>query len=257
MKYILLASALTLSQMSYGETVADATSDSNVANTNASTSTKKSSPLTLTLGGKLFSGGWTGENTGDIEGDIESTTGGGIGLSVGLRKNKWFGVLNIQSGGYEFDGDQPAYDPDPIAEDELTINSSFFSLGAGYQISRYVAVQGGFKSHSQKWDDHDRELIYAGLGVGVTGFIPLGQSWTLYGTLGLNGHTIEDQDGEEVGEGSTSSLELGAAFRITPASSISFGFKNESVAAEFDESGNEQEHNFSSLYFGYNHGFRF
>ncbi|MFL0810719.1 MAG: porin family protein [Agarilytica sp.] len=249
MKYIFLACLLAVAQIGNTQTATE---------TSGETPSKapSTSPLTLTLGGKLFSGGWTGENTGAIEGDIESTTGGGIGVSVGLRKGKWFGVFNVQSGGYEFDGDQPAYDPDPIAEDELTINSSFVSLGAGYQINRYVAVQGGFKTHTQNWDDHNRELVYSGLGVGVTGFIPLNQSWTLYGTLGLNGHTIKDKDGENVGDGSTSSLELGAAFRITSVSSISFGFKNESVAAEFD-SGNEQEHNFGSLYFGYNHGFRF
>ncbi len=213
-------------------------------------------PLILTLGAKIHAGGWSGENRGQNSGDIESDSGAGGGLSLGLRKARWFGVLNLQSGSYEFDDQQPNYDPEFITTDELTIDSAFFSLGLGYQFNRYLALQGGFKSHNQSWEDFDRELVYAGLGIGVTGFIPVTQNWTLYGTLGLNSMTIEDKDGNDVGDAGSSSLELGAAFRLTAASSISFGFKNEFVDSEFD-SGNEQEHNIGNIYFGYNHGFRF
>ncbi|MFL0804550.1 MAG: porin family protein [Agarilytica sp.] len=216
-----------------------------------------SSPLILTVGGKLHSGGWSGENKGNITNDIQSDSGSGIGLSVGLRKGAWFGVFNVQSGTYEFDDEQPVYDPDPIEEDDLEINSGFFSLGFGYQFNPYFALQGGIKSHGQSWKDYNREANYVGVGIGATGFIPLSDSWTLYGTLGLNSMNIEDKDGNDIGDGSSSSLELGAAYRISPVSSISFGFKNEAVVAEFDESGNEQEHNLGNFYFGYNHGFRF
>ncbi len=214
-----------------------------------------SSPITLTLGAKLHSGGWNGENKGTITNDIESESGTGIGLSLGLRKGAWFGVFNVQSGSYEFEEDQPVYDPDPISSDELEIDSGFLSFGVGYQFNPYFAIQGGIKSHSQSWEDLNREVNYIGLGIGFTGFIPLDDNWTLYGTLGLNGMSIEDEGGSDIGDGSSTSLELGAAFRITPHSSISFGFKNESVVAEFD-SGNEQEHSLTNLYFGYNHGFQ-
>lgn len=222
----------------------------------SSANSQESSPLILTLGGKLHSGGWEGENRGTFSGDIESESGSGIGLSVGLRKGKWFGVLNLQSGTYDFDEQQPVYDPEPINASDLTIESGFFSLGVGYQFNEYFALQGGFKSHGQKWEDFDREINYGGLGIGFSGFIPLNESWTLYGTIGLNGVSIEDEDGDEIGDGSSTSLELGAAFRLSSSSSLSFGLKNESVTSEFD-SGNEQEHNLSNLYIGYNHGFIF
>lgn len=225
--------------------------------------TQNNNPLTLTLGGKVHSGGWTGENKGGITNDIESEKGRGIGFSVGLRKGKFFTVFNVQAGSYEFDDEQPVYNPDPISEDldlsetdELTINTGFVSIGAGYQFNRYFALQGGIKSHSQAWEDLNREVDYIGVGIGATGFIPLSDSWTLYGTLGINGMDIKDKDGHNIGDGSSTSLELGAAFRISPFSSISFGFKNEAVTAEFD-GGNEQEHNIANFYFGYNHGFRF
>jgi len=213
-------------------------------------------PLILTLGGKIHAGGWSGENRGGNSGDIESESGSGVGLSVGLRKSSWFGVVNLQSGSYEFDDQQPNYDPEFIDSEELTIDSGFFSLGVGYQFNRYFAIQGGFKSHGQKWQDFNRELVYAGLGFGFTGFLPISQNWTLYGTLGLNVLNIEDKDGNDIGDAGSSSLELGSAFRLTPYSSLSFGFKNEFVDSEFD-SGNEQEHNIGNFYFGYNHGFRF
>lgn len=228
-----------------------------------SETTPSRNPLTLTLGGKIHSGGWTGENKGSISNDIESEKGSGIGLSVGLRKGKFFGVFNVQAGSYEFDDEQPVYNPDPISEDfdlsdsdELTINTGFVSLGLGYQFNRYFALQGGIKSHSQAWEDLNREVDYIGLGIGATGFIPLSDNWTLYGTLGINRMDIKDKDGNDIGDGNSTSLELGAAFRISTLSSISFGFKNEAVTAEFD-GGNEQEHNIANFYFGYNHGFRF
>lgn len=215
---------------------------------------KTTSPLTLTLGAKLHNGGWTGKNKGNIQSDIESESGAGGGISLGLRKGSWFGVFNVQNGTYEFEDEQPVYDPAPISSDELTIKSGFLSLGVGYQFNSYFALQGGIKSHRQSWDDFNREINYIGLGIGFTGFIPLNKNWTLYGTLGLNRMTIEDNNETEIGDGNSTSLELGAAFRISPRSSISFGLKNESLTAEFD-SGNEQEHSLGNVYFGYNHAF--
>lgn len=219
---------------------------------------EKATPIILTLGGKIHSGGWEGENKGSITGDIESESGSGVGISVGLRRDKWFSVLNVQSGRYEFDDKQPIYDTDPIGDDEdsLTVDSGFFSIGVGYQFNRYFALQGGFKSHGQTWEKFGREIVYVGTGIGATGFLPLNKTWTLYGTLGLNRMSIEDDDGNDIGDAGSSSLELGAALRLTPMSSLSFGFKNEAVVAEFD-SGNEQEHNLANIFIGYNHGIRF
>ncbi len=215
-------------------------------------------PITLTLGAKLHSGGWTGENKGSITGDIESTNGKGMGLSVGLRRDRWFSVLALQTGSYDFDDKQPIYDTNPIGaeEESLTVDSGFFSIGVGYQLTPYFALQGGFKSHGQTWEKFNRDITYVGVGVGATGFYPLSKTWTLYGTLGLNNMTIEDDSGNNIGDAGSSSLELGAAYRLTPVSSLSFGFKNEAVVAEFD-SGNEQEHNLANLFIGYNHGIRF
>lgn len=220
--------------------------------------TQVSNPITLTLGAKVHSGEWKGENEDNDENNIKSDKGGGIGLSLGLRKGRWFGVFNVQGGGYDFNEEQPVYDPDPdlINDDDITIKTSFVSLGFGYQFSRYFALQAGIKSHKQEWEDHNVELNYVGTGIGATGFIPLSNNWTLYGTVGLNKMTIEDKNGNEVGDGTSNSVELGAAYRISSLSSISFGMKNEEVKSEFD-SGRDQTHNLTNFYFGYNHGFRF
>ncbi len=220
----------------------------------AATANAQESPTMLTLGAKLHAGGWTGENKGANSGDIESESGSGAGLSLGLRKGAWSGVLSIESGSYDFEDEQPNYDPEFIVTDELTINSSFISLGVGYQLNPYFSMQGGIKSHAQEWDDFGREIVYVGIGVGFTGYYPINDNWTLYATLGLNGLTIEDEDGDEIGDGGSSSLEVGAAARLSPVSSLSFGFRSESVTAEFD-SGNEQEHTIGNFYLGYNHAF--
>ncbi len=220
---------------------------------------QQASPLHLQLGAKIHSGSWSGENVGQNDGDFESDATTGIGLSIGLAKGAWFGSFTMQSGEYTFKENQtfPIDDGGVIpAPSESSIGSGFFTLSGGYKINQYISVQAGFKSFVQSWERPKREIGYSGLGMGISGYWPINNDWTSYGSLGFNAYGIEDANGSELGEAGASSFELGAAYRLNTVSSLSFGLRTENISSEFDN-GNEQKHSVNNIFLGYNRVFTF
>lgn len=224
--------------------------------TSASIYATETSPLVIQLGAKLHSGSWIGENVGQADGDFESDSTTGVGLSVRLSKGPWFGSFTMQTGEYTFKENQPFPDNDtiPLAPSESSIGSGFFTLSGGYRINQYVSVQAGFKSFVQSWERPKYEIGYSGFGIGVSGYYPINNNWTSYGSLGFNAYSIEEADGGELGSAGASAIELGAAYRLSKVSSLSIGVRSENITSEFDN-GSEQKHTVGNIFIGYNRVF--
>jgi len=216
-------------------------------------------PLYITLGARLQGGNWHGENKVGSETDFESGNGGALGLRLLLQKGKLFGGISLQGGEYDFDGGSPdrIFDaPLPIgaiSDDKATIERGEADLLLGYYFWEHVSLFLDIKSVTNEWQDEDYALHYTGLGGGVSGFIPLSERWTLYGSFGIVPLRIR-ADGDQIGDGTGSTLEFGVVWRMLNATNLVFALRNQHQEYDFDN-GAEQIHDIGGLSIGINHRF--
>lgn len=212
----------------------------------------KSLSLGLTLNGST----WEGDN-GPGNSDFESDSGGQFGASITYRVNKFYTGLNLQGGTYDFDSDAPTQftSEGVLAARDDEVEHSDFDLLFGYYFWQNVSLFVDLKVTHSEWRDTGYEQAFAGLGVGVSGFIPIDDKWLLFGSLGFVNGDIDDDDGSSNhGDGSSSALSGGAVYRLDKANTLNFGLKFRSYDFDFDD-GNEQEYTINGLFFGYTHTF--
>ena len=212
----------------------------------------------LSIGGAIHGSGWEGDN-GSGNSDFESDRGGQLAASINYRYNKFYTGLNLQGGTYTFDDDAPTQftSNGTIASRDVKIEHSDFDLLAGYYFWPNVSLFLDLKVMHSKWRDTDYEQAFGGLGLGISGFIPLDDKWLLFGSFGVvNGEIDDDDDTSGHGDGRSTALAAGAVYRLDKSNTFNFGLKSRNYDFEFDD-GNEQEYSINALFFGYTHTFDF
>lgn len=228
-------------------------------------------PMSLGLGVKLLGSQWKGDNV-DSDTTFESTNGGQFGLNLVFQRGRFYTGFNFQSGNYKFKDDAPdqisktdsVYTKTPVQD--ITIKRGEADLLVGYYFWPKISLFLDIKSISSVWDDNNKDTEnygtdFVGLGMGVSGFIPLNEKWTLFGSFGLVPKgTIKQRNGDkdEIGSGNSGALEFGSIFNITNQHRINFGLKSQWQNYKFDDNqNNEQKHQLSSVFIGYNYVFYF
>lgn len=212
----------------------------------------------LSVGGSINASGWKGDN-GSGNSDFESDRGGQLAASVTYRYNKFYTGLNLQGGTYEFEGDAPTQftSNGTATSNNVKVEHSDFDLLAGYYFWPNVSLFLDLKVMASKWRDTDYEQAFGGLGLGVSGFVPIDEKWLLFGSFGVvNGDVDDDDDTTAHGDGRSTALSAGAVYRLDKANTFNFGLKLRNYDFDFDD-GNEQEYTINALFFGYNHTFNF
>ena len=213
-------------------------------------------PLYITIGARLQASGWEGENDGGSDTDFESDDGGAFGVRLLMQKGRLYGGISLQGGEYKFDDDAPdlVFDaPPPSTADDATIERGEADFLLGYYFWEQVSLFLDIKSVTNEWQDEDYALHYSGLGFGVSGFIPLDERWTLFGTFGIVPLKIR-ADGDDIGDGTGSALEFGAVWRFRDTTNFVFSLRNQHQEYDFDNDAG-QTHNIGGLVVGINHRF--
>ena len=241
------------------------------AHSGAAQSAATTSPMSLGLGVKLLGSQWKGDNV-DSDTTFESSNGGQFGLNLVFQKGRFYTGLNLQSGDYKFKDDAPdqisktdsTYSKTPVQD--ITIKRGEADILVGYYFWPKVSLFLDIKSISNVWDDKDPDTDnyateFLGLGLGVSGFIPLNEQWTLFGSFGVvPSGTIKQKNGDnnEIGNGNSGALEFGSIFNITNQHRINFGLKSQWQNYKFDnDQSDEQKHQLASVFLGYNYVFFF
>ncbi len=210
-------------------------------------------PLTMSVGAGVQLSGWQGENEGSSETDFDAG-GGLLRLNVSLQKGRFYGGLSLTGGRFDFEEGSPdRVGPESSAppDREATVERGEFDLLLGYWFWERVSLFLDVKSVSNEWQGESYSLRYSGLGAGVSGFVPLAEPWTLFGSFGVVPLTIRAL-GEDIGDGRGSALEVGVLYRLGQRTSLSFSLKNQHQEYDFD-SGADQTHDLGGLAFGITH----
>ena len=215
------------------------------------------SDVSLGLGVKVLSTNWVGENdTSGTEFEKRSSQGA---FNLVFQRNRFFMGANLQSGNFLFkDGS-----PDQVSETGVTtaggteekIKHSEVDLIFGYYVLKNVSLFADIKVITNEWLDQDPDPSYkmesSGLGIGASGYIPIGTRFLFYGSAGFVPLKVKTED-EEIGEGLASALEVGGAFNLSARNRLSFGIKGQKQKYEFDN-GDTQTHRLNSVFIGYSH----
>jgi long-subunit fatty acid transport protein len=115
------------------------------------------------------------------------------------------------------------------------------------------------KSIGNNWKDENYEYTYSGLGTGVSAFHPINAQWTLVGSIGFMPQLrINDNNGDKIGDGNGSALDIGFLYHVEEKTNLSVGLKSQSNTLNFDTGSNnstKQEHQRGGLYLGIAHQF--
>jgi len=229
------------------------------------------SPMSLGLGVKLLGSQWKGDNVGSNT-TFESDSGGQFGLNLVFQKGRFYTGFNFQSGNYRFKNNAPdqisktnsVYSKTPVQD--VTIKRGEADILAGYYFWPKISLFLDIKSISSEWDDKNSNTEnysnnFLGLGMGVSGFIPLNEKWTLFGSFGVVPSGVIKQtngDKNEIGKGNSGALEFGSIFNIASQHRINFGIKSQWQNYKFDNDQNdEQKHQLAAVFLGYNYVFFF
>ena len=222
----------------------------------------------LGLGVKLLGSTWQGENE-DTNTEFKSSNGGQFGLNLVYQYKRFYTGVNFQGGEYKFKDDAPdkIYEIGKEPSDDVKINRAEADMLVGYYFWPKVSLFLDLKSITNDWKDDDPDTEnyatnFIGLGLGVSGFIPLGEKWMLFGSFGLvpNGtiRVVKGDDKGEIGNGDSGALEFGAIYHFNRNNRLNFGLKSQWQNYEFDNAArSEQRHQVGSLFIGYNYLFLF
>ena len=211
---------------------------------------------TLSLGVKLLGAGWTGDN-GSSASEFESDRGGQLGLSVSYTNGRFYTGLNLQGGDYHFSDRAPDQfnTTGRVPVGTARVEQNDFDLLFGYYLWPQVSLFADIKAVGNRWSNNAYEQSFSGLGLGIAGFIPQSDKWTLYGSLGFIGNgDIKDRNDNIVGDGSSSALELGAVRQLDANNHLNMGVKFRSWRFEHNNN-TSQDYTVNALFFGYTHTF--
>ncbi|MBT8119108.1 MAG: hypothetical protein KJN89_05265 [Gammaproteobacteria bacterium] len=210
----------------------------------------------LTFGAKLLAAGWNGDN-GAGGTDFESDEGGQFGLNIAYKIGRFYTGLNLQRGEYNFKNEAPDKftTSGRIPSSDVKIQQSDLDLLVGYYFWSQVSLFADIKSVTNNWLDEPYKQTFLGLGIGTSGYIPLNEKWTLFGSFGFIGRgEIRDDDDNKVGEGTSWALEAGTIYSINERNFINAGIKTRKYNFEYlDDS--KQQYNINALFIGYNYSF--
>ncbi len=211
----------------------------------------------LSLGVVLNGSGWSGDN-GQGSSSFSSDKGGQFGMSISYSMNKFYTGLSIQGGEYQFDktGPEQFSSTGNLPTQSVKVKHSDFDLLAGYYFWPKVSLFVDLKAVGSRWLNNDYEQNFSGLGFGVSGYHPLNEKWTLYGSWGFVGGKIRETDKTELGDGVSNALIVGANYTLSKNDRISMGLKVRNYTFDYDD-GSEQEYSLNGLFAGYNHVFSF
>jgi len=210
----------------------------------------------LTFGAKLLAAGWKGDN-GSGRTDFESNEGGQFGLSLAYKIGDFYTGLNLQRGEYNFKDDAP--DKFTVAgrvtSSNVKIQQTDIDLLFGYYFWSQVSLFVDIKNVTNNWLDQPYEQNFTGLGLGTSGFIPINDKWTLFGSFGfIGGGEIKNNNDTKVGTGSSWALELGTVYTINERNFVNAGIKTRNYRFEYLDS-SKQQYNINALFIGYNYSF--
>lgn len=210
----------------------------------------------LTFGAKLLGAAWEGDN-GTGGSDYDSDEGGQFALNVSYKLDKFYTGLNLQSGEYNFNGSAP--DKFTVIgrapSSNVKIKQTDIDLLFGYYFWQKVSLFADLKKVTNNWLNQPYEQNFVGLGLGVSGFIPLNNHWTLFGSFGFIGKgDIKDGNDNKVGEGDSWALELGTVYTINERHFLNAGIKTRHYNFEFLDS-SKQEYKINAVFIGYNYSF--
>lgn len=211
----------------------------------------------LSLGVILNGSGWSGDN-GPGNSDFESDAGGQFGLNVNYSRDRFYVGLSLQGGEYRFDNTGPTQftSSGEIATSNVRVEHSDVDLLAGYYFWQRISLFIDLKTVSSEWLNNNYKQSFSGLGFGVSAFHPLNNKWTLFGSLGFVGGTIEQGDSTNLGDAGSAALSIGANFSMTKNDYLNMGLKFRNYLYDYDD-GNEQEYSLNGIFVGYNHVFSF
>ncbi len=209
----------------------------------------------LNLGVLLNATGWRGDN-GAGNSDFNSDKGGQFGLSASFSRDKFYTGLSLQGGEYTFDNSGPTQfsSGGAVSTTSIKVEHNDFDLLAGYYFWPQVSLFLDLKSVNSRWKNNGYEQGFSGLGIGVAGYNPLNDNWTLYGSLGFVGGTIKEENNAAIGDAGSSALIVGFNYALDGHNHINLGLKSRNYVFDYDD-GNQQEYSLNGLFFGYNHVF--
>jgi len=217
-------------------------------------------PLYITLGARVQGGGWEGNNENSSDTSFDSDNGGTFGLRLVMQKGRLYGGISLQGGEYDFENGSPDRifgAPLPlgsISDDKATIKRGEADLLVGYYFWERVSLFADIKNVTNEWQSENYSLRYTGLGFGVSGFIPLNERWTLFGTLGIVPRLNIRNDSDGIGKGTGSALEFGVVWRMLDATNMVFSLRNQHQEYDFDNDA-KQTHDIGGIAIGINHRF--
>lgn len=204
---------------------------------------------------RLMGGGWSGKNKTSGT-DFKSDDGGQAGLNVAYQNGNFYTGLNLQGGEYTFEKDTP----DQVSRAGTTgitndkISHSELDLVFGYYLTRYFSLFFAIKGVSDTWESNQHKQEFGGVGLGAAGFWPITTDWTLYGSIGAVPSGDIKTNGEVIGEGKSSALDIGAQYHFSGGHRLTFGVKRSNYVYKYD-SGDEQTHSIGGIYAGYTYAF--
>jgi hypothetical protein len=229
----------------------------------------------LGLGVKLLGSTWKGENV-ESGNDFESTDGAQLGFNLVYQYNRFYTGFNFQGGDYKFKDDAPdqisksddVYTTTSLQSGEdVKVNRGEADILIGYYFFPKVSFFLDLKSITSEWKDGDPDTEnyanqFIGVGLGVSGFIPLNDNWMLFGSFGFvpNGTIRQTKggDNDDIGNGNSGALEFGGIYNFNRNNRLNFGLKSQWQNYEFDDPDrSEQKHQVGSLFIGYNYLFLF
>ncbi len=211
----------------------------------------------LSLGVVLNGTGWSGDNSLDNS-NFKSDKGSQFGLSVSYSRNKFYAGISLQGGEYQFDktGPEQITSTGNSQTNAVKLNHSDLDILAGYYFWQKISLFVDLKAAGSEWLNNGYEQNFTGLGFGVSGYHPLDEKWTLYGSWGFVVGKNKESDETELGDGSSNALILGANYKLSKNDRISMGMKIRNFRFDYD-TGPEQEYSLNGLFVGYNHVFSF
>lgn len=212
----------------------------------------------ITLGVKLLGAGWQGDN-GAGSNSFNSDEGGQLAFSASYNKNKFYAGISLQNGNYTFTGNAPDQFTQSArnSSSNVKIEHQELDLLAGYYFWENISLFVDIKGVSNTWSNDNYKQNFGGLGFGVSGFFPVNNNWTGFGSAGFVGRgDVKDSSKVKVGEGRSGALEFGAIYRLAENNAINMGLKFRNYHFEYLDN-STQAYSINAVFVGYNHGFSF
>lgn len=214
-------------------------------------SSSSQAAVKFSAGVKLLPGHtWNGSNDRAGEKDFESKATQLVLLGA-ARSDRLYAAFSFQGAQYNFANPAPdIHDNSGSAQvSDTPVKLGESDLTVGYYLTPHFSIFGDIKSVSYTWPDANRRLSYQGLGLGVSGFHPINNAWSLYGNFGLIGNMKIKSNGENIGSAGGYALEFGGITRLADRLSGNVGLKLQGQALKFD-SGETQTHGRGGIVLG-------